>query len=74
MPNKSKTHIVIWGVMFSAVIGVLLISGGLGAIKSAMIIAAVPFSIIMALMVVSLIKSLIKGHQPEEASEKLVVQ
>jgi choline/carnitine/betaine transport len=63
MPNKSKTHIVIWGGMFSAVIGVLLISGGLGAIKSAMIIAAVPFSIIMALMVVSLIKSLIKDRQ-----------
>jgi len=73
MPNKSKTHIVIWGVMFSAVIGVLLISGGLGAIKSAMIIAAVPFSIIMALMVVSLIKALFKGRQSAIASEKAVV-
>lgn len=62
IPNKSKTHIIIWGVMFSAVIGVLLIAGGLGAIKSAMIIAAVPFSIIMALMVVSLIKSLTRDR------------
>jgi choline/carnitine/betaine transport len=59
LPNRSKTHIVIWGVIFTAVIAVLLIAGGLGAIKSAMIIAAVPFSIIMALMTISLLKALI---------------
>ncbi|MEY8200612.1 MAG: BCCT family transporter [Colwellia sp.] len=70
IPNKSKTHIVIWGVMFSAVIGVLLIAGGLGAIKSAMIIAAVPFSIIMALMVMSLIKALVRDRLVSIASRK----
>ncbi len=74
MPNKSKTHIVIWGVMFSAVIGVLLISGGLGAIKSAVIIAAVPFSIIMALMVVSLVISLLKDRLSTLASQEIVSQ
>jgi len=74
MPNKSKTHIVIWGVMFSAVIGVLLIAGGLGAIKSAMIIAAVPFSIIMALMVVSLIMSLIRDRHSSLALQEKASQ
>jgi choline/carnitine/betaine transport len=59
LPNRSKTHIIIWGVMFTAVIAVLLIAGGLGAIKSAMIIAAIPFSVIMALMTISLLKALI---------------
>ena len=59
LPDRSKKHIFIWGVMFTAVIGVLLVAGGLGAIKSAMIVAAVPFSVIMALMVVSLFKALI---------------
>jgi choline-glycine betaine transporter len=59
LPNRSKMHIVIWGVMFTAVIAVLLIAGGLDAIKSAMIVAAVPFSVIMALMTISLLKALV---------------
>ena len=62
IPNKGKLHIIIWGVMFTAVIGVLMVAGGLGAIKSAMIVAAVPFSVIMALMAISLIKALIRDH------------
>jgi choline/carnitine/betaine transport len=70
LPHKNKIHIIIWGVMFSSVIGVLLIAGGLGAIKSAMIIAAVPFSIIMALMVMSLIKALIREHLIRAELEK----
>ncbi len=74
IPNKSKTHIIIWGVMFSAVIGVLLIAGGLGAIKSAMIIAAVPFSIIMALMVISLIKALTKDRLIRIESQKAAAE
>jgi choline/carnitine/betaine transport len=68
LPNRSKTHIIIWGVMFTAVIAVLLVAGGLGAIKSAMIIAAVPFSIIMALMVVALLKALINDLRRANSS------
>ncbi|MEH6444770.1 MAG: BCCT family transporter [Oceanospirillaceae bacterium] len=67
LPNRSKTHIIIWGVMFTAVIGVLLVAGGLGAIKSAMIIAAVPFSVIMALMTISLLKALINDLRRENS-------
>ncbi len=59
LPDRNSKHIVIWGVMFTVVIAVLLVAGGLDAIKSAMIIAAVPFSVIMALMMFSLIKALI---------------
>ena len=40
-------------------IGVLLTAGGMDALRSVMIIGALPFSIVMALMAVSLIKSLI---------------
>ena len=68
LPNRSKTHIIIWGVMFTAVIGVLLVAGGLGAIKSAMIIAAVPFSVIMALMTISLLKALVNDLRREKSS------
>ena len=55
-----KSHIIIWGLILTAVIGALLKVGGLEAIKSAMIIAAVPFSLVMVLMGISLIKALVK--------------
>ena len=53
-------HRIIWGVLLTLVIGALLIAGGGGleALKNAMIIAALPFTMIMVLMVVSLTKAL----------------
>ncbi len=53
-------HIIIWGSALTAVIAALLLAGGLGAIKSAMIIGAIPFSFIMILMGISLLKALIR--------------
>jgi len=38
---------------------VLLVAGGMGALRSVMIIGALPFSLVMALMAVSLLKSLL---------------
>lgn len=55
---------LIWGVMLSATALVLLYSGGLLALQNTMIIAALPFSIIMALMGYSLIKAL--GKEAKE--------
>lgn len=57
--QKQAKHIVIWGVLFSVLIGVLLAAGGMEALRSIMIIGALPFSVVMALMVISLIKSLL---------------
>lgn len=56
-PNQVK---VIWGVMLSAIALVLLNPGGLIGLQNAMIIAALPFSIIMILMTISLFISLNK--------------
>ncbi|WP_102261639.1 glycine betaine uptake BCCT transporter [Mesobacillus jeotgali] len=47
-----------WGIMLAAISLVLLYSGGLQALQNTMIVAALPFSIIMALMGLSLIKAL----------------
>lgn len=55
--NKIK---LTWGIMLSAIALVLLYSGGLQALQNTMIAAALPFSIIMALMTISLVKSLYK--------------
>ncbi|MFC0469809.1 BCCT family transporter [Halalkalibacter kiskunsagensis] len=51
---------LIWGVMLSATALVLLYTGGLQALQNTMIAAALPFSIIMALMTISFLKALYK--------------
>lgn len=55
--NPSNRLKVIWGVLLAAMALVLLYSGGLQALQNMMIIAALPFSIIIAIMAVSLLKS-----------------
>jgi len=57
---KGRVHIIVWGLILAAAIGVLLVAGGLDAIKAAMIVGALPFSVVMALMGIALIKALIK--------------
>lgn len=57
---KGRVHIVFWGVALSLVVGGLLLVGGLGAIKTAMVIGALPFSLVMFLMCVALTKAIIK--------------
>ncbi|MEW4218456.1 glycine betaine uptake BCCT transporter [Rossellomorea marisflavi] len=54
-PNYVK---LTWGIAQSIVALILLYSGGLDALQNALIIAALPFSIIIALMMASLYKSL----------------
>ena len=58
--SKGRVHIITWGVILTLVIGGLLMAGGLGAINTAMIIGALPFSVIMALMGIALFKALIR--------------
>lgn len=58
-------HRIIWGVILTSVIAVLLIAGGGGmdALSDAMIIGALPFTMIMVLMCVSLGKALFNDHR-----------
>lgn len=58
--NPSSRIKAIWGVFLSITAFVLLYSGGLQALQNTMIIAALPFSIIIGLMTFSLIKALNK--------------
>ena len=57
--RKGKQHIIIWGLALTLVIAMLLLAGGLQAIQISMLIAALPFTVVMALMGVSLIKTLL---------------
>jgi choline/carnitine/betaine transport len=74
--QKGRVHIIVWGLILTLVIGVLLVAGGLGAINTAMIIGALPFSLVMVLMGISLVKALYrdsrreaKGLNPQEPAE-----
>ncbi len=58
-------HRIIWGVILTAVIGALIIAGNsgaeanpFGALQNAMIIGALPFTIVMVFMMISLVKAL----------------
>ncbi len=55
------THRVLWGGLLTLVIGTLLVAGGGGleALTNSMIIGALPFSLVLLLMCVSLAKAMI---------------
>jgi choline/carnitine/betaine transport len=57
--QKGPAHVIIWGVIFAVLVAVLLAAGGMDALRSAMIIGALPFSLVMALMTISLVKALV---------------
>ncbi len=58
--ETGNKHRVVWGVILTAVIGTLLLAGGggLDALKNAMIIGALPFTMVMGLMCIALAKAL----------------
>lgn len=65
--NKVK---FIWGVLQSSIAIVLLISGGLGGLQTASIIAAIPFAVIIIGMCVSIMLALTKDQREIRAKEK----
>lgn len=69
---KARPHILFWGGALALVVGGLLISGGTGAIQTAMVIGALPFSIVMVLMALSLIKAIYNDGRRERAGVEAV--
>lgn len=56
--NPPTAHRVFWGLGEGAVAAILLMVGGLKALQTASIVAALPFSFIMIIMMKGLVKSL----------------
>ena len=69
---KARPHILFWGAALALVVGGLLISGGTGAIQTAMVIGALPFSIVMALMAISLVKAIFNDGRRNAAGIETV--
>lgn len=64
---KARPHILFWGAALAFVVGGLIIAGGLGAIQTAMVIGALPFSFVMVLMGLALIKAIYRDGKREAA-------
>lgn len=64
--NPSNKVKITWGLAQSAVALILLYSGGLNALQNMLIIAALPFSVVIILMMASLYKTLMQERRELE--------
>ena len=70
---KARPHILFWGVALGAVVAALLLVGGLKAIQTAMVIGALPFSLVMVLQCFALIKAIYNDGKREAAGMETTV-
>ena len=63
---KARPHILFWGGALALVVGGLIIAGGLSAIQTAMVIGALPFSLVMVLMCFSLMIAIFRDLQRDK--------
>ena len=59
-----------WGVLVAGIAISLLLAGGLKAVQSATILFALPFSLVIILMTVSLYRAMREDFHAEEVREK----
>ena len=57
--GSRRRHILFWGVALALVVGSMLILGGIDAISTTMIIGALPFSFVVGLMAISVLKAIV---------------
>lgn len=62
--TPSKVAQLVWGGLMAAIAGVLLYTGGLEALQTASLIAALPFTVLLLLLIISMIKLLKKEPLP----------
>ena len=70
--DVGNKHKIIWGLILTAVIGALILAAGennpLDALRNAMIIGALPFTMVMGLMCIALAKALFRDGMRDKAS------
>ncbi|WP_459965488.1 BCCT family transporter [Paenibacillus sp. JCM 10914] len=60
-PHLAK---IIWGTLMAAIAGVLLYSGGLEALQTASLIAALPFTVLLLMLIIAVVKLLRREPLP----------
>lgn len=56
--NPSTPLKLVWGVLMALIAGILLFAGGLGALQTASLISALPFTVLLLLLIVAMYKLL----------------
>ena len=69
-PNPAARSKVMWGVLVAGIAISLLLAGGLKAVQSATILFALPFSLVIILMTVSVYRAMREDFHAEEVREK----
>ncbi|MFB0612583.1 BCCT family transporter [Aurantiacibacter poecillastricola] len=57
--GRRRRHILFWGGALAFMVGSMLIIGGIDAIRVTMIIGALPFSAVVALMTIAIVKAIV---------------
>jgi len=57
--GQRRHHIMFWGAALAFMVGSMLVLGGIEAIRITMIIGALPFSFVLALMAIAIVKAII---------------
>ncbi|MGP6086298.1 BCCT family transporter [Antarctobacter jejuensis] len=66
--GETRLHSTLWAVVIAAVTGAVIAVGGLASCRNLMIMGALPFSMIMALMIPSVLMMLRTGEQAATAA------
>ena len=69
-PNPPARVKIIWGVLVAAIAMSLLLAGGIKAVQTATIVFALPFSIVLLLMAISLVRAVRQDWHDEQVHER----
>lgn len=64
---ESPLHSMIWALFIAAIAGSVMAVGGVASVRDVMIVGAVPFSIIMALMAISVVLMIWKAASEDQS-------
>jgi len=73
-PNPSNRLKVLWGVMVAGIAVSLLLAGGLAGLQTATIVFALPFTLVIVLMSVALLRAVREDYKEEERRERALRQ
>lgn len=70
-PEPPTAHRLLWGGLLGLLTAVLLMAGGLETLQAAVIMAALPFSVVVMLMVAGLLKALHRERYAARTGERV---
>ena len=69
-PNPNNRTKIIWGLLVSGIALSLLMAGGLKAVQTATIVFALPFSLVLVLMAIALVRAIQQDWHAHELRER----